>query len=192
VNPTRVLLSLLAERLGQTAGRWPRQLFGGAEAPTLREAIAARVEPRLMAPDAGQFGDRPLRVFHGTPEEFSPEGIRALTQSPDGGSAGAGQNAYREQLRADGFDVETRLYHGRSSDLAEHFDISRQAVSKHLRILTECDLVKQESRGREIYYQLEVKKIKEVDQWLEQFRKLWEKRFEQLDELLLTLNKKKK
>ncbi|HBK89898.1 MAG: metalloregulator ArsR/SmtB family transcription factor [Cyclobacteriaceae bacterium] len=76
--------------------------------------------------------------------------------------------------------------------LAEHFDISRQAVSKHLRILTECDLVKQESRGREIYYQLEVKKIKEVDQWLEQFRKLWEKRFEQLDELLLTLNKKKK
>lgn len=76
--------------------------------------------------------------------------------------------------------------------LAEHFDISRQAVSKHLRILTECDLVKQESQGREIYYQLEVKKMKEVDHWLEQFRKLWEKRFEQLDELLLTMNKKKK
>ncbi|HQQ97269.1 MAG TPA: metalloregulator ArsR/SmtB family transcription factor [Cyclobacteriaceae bacterium] len=76
--------------------------------------------------------------------------------------------------------------------LAEHFDISRQAVSKHLKILTECDLVKQESRGREIYYQLEMKKMKEVDQWLEQFRRLWEKRFEQLDELLLTMNKRKK
>jgi hypothetical protein len=48
-----------------------------------------------MAPDAGQFGDRPLRVFHGTPEEFSPEGIRALTQSPDGGASGAGNAADR-------------------------------------------------------------------------------------------------
>jgi len=76
--------------------------------------------------------------------------------------------------------------------LAEHFDISRQAVSKHLKILTECELVKQEYQGREIFYQLEVKKMKEVDQWLEQFRKLWEKRFEQLDELLLTMSKKKK
>ncbi len=76
--------------------------------------------------------------------------------------------------------------------LAEHFDISRQAVSKHLKILTECELVKQEYQGREIFYQLEVKKMKEVDLWLEQFRKLWEKRFEQLDELLLTMSKKKK
>jgi len=93
VNPTRVLLSLLAERLGQTAGRWPRQLFGGAEAPTLREAIAARVEPRLMAPDAGQFGDRPLRVFHGTPEEFSPEGIRPWSHFGT-------ENAARQRLEA--------------------------------------------------------------------------------------------
>lgn len=76
--------------------------------------------------------------------------------------------------------------------LAEHFDISRQAVSKHLKILTECELVKQEYQGREIFYQLEVKKMKEVDLWLEQFRKLWEKRFEQLDALLLTMSKKKK
>jgi DNA-binding transcriptional ArsR family regulator len=75
--------------------------------------------------------------------------------------------------------------------LAEHFDTTRQAVSKHLRILTECDLVKSDQRGREIYYQLEVKKMKEIDQWLEQFRKIWEKRFDQLDELLLTMKKKK-
>jgi DNA-binding transcriptional ArsR family regulator len=59
--------------------------------------------------------------------------------------------------------------------LAEHFDISRQAVSKHLRILTECELVKQDQQGREIYYQLEIKKMKEIDKWLEQFRKIWER-----------------
>ena len=76
--------------------------------------------------------------------------------------------------------------------IAEHFDTSRQAVSKHLKILTECDLVKQEYQGREIYYQLEINKMKEIDKWLEQFRKIWEKRFEQLDKLLSTIKKRKK
>jgi len=76
--------------------------------------------------------------------------------------------------------------------IAEHFDTSRQAVSKHLRILTECDLVKQEQRGREIYYTLEVEKMKQIDQWLDQFRKIWETRFDQLDTLLSTLKKQKK
>lgn len=74
--------------------------------------------------------------------------------------------------------------------LAENFDTSRQAISKHLKILTECELVKQEQRGREIYYTLEVDKMKEIDQWLAQFRKIWEKRFSQLDEVLLTLKNK--
>lgn len=74
--------------------------------------------------------------------------------------------------------------------IAEHFDCSRQAVSKHLQILTECELVKQEQNGREIYYQLEIEKMKEVDKWLEQFRKIWETKFNQLDELLLKLKKK--
>ncbi len=76
--------------------------------------------------------------------------------------------------------------------LAEHFDTTRQAVSKHLRVLTECELVKQEYQGREIYYQLELEKMKEIDKWLEQFRKIWETRFNQLDDLLLSLKKKKK
>lgn len=76
--------------------------------------------------------------------------------------------------------------------LAEHFDTTRQAVSKHLRILTECELLKQEHQGREIYYQLEIEKMKEIDEWLEQFRKIWETRFDQLDKVLLTLNKSKK
>lgn len=76
--------------------------------------------------------------------------------------------------------------------IAEHFDISRQGVSKHLRILSECDLVKQEQQGREVYYQLEIDKMKEIDKWLEQFRKIWEKRFQQLDQLLSTIKKGKK
>ena len=76
--------------------------------------------------------------------------------------------------------------------IAEHFDSSRQAVSKHLRILTECELVKQEQQGREIYYQLEIKKMKEIDKWLEQFRKIWEDRFNQLDKVLSKLKPDKK
>lgn len=76
--------------------------------------------------------------------------------------------------------------------IAEHFDTTRQAVSKHLRILIECDLVKQEQKGREIYYSLEIDKMKEIDVWLEQFRKIWETRFNQLDSLLSTIKKNKK
>ena len=76
--------------------------------------------------------------------------------------------------------------------IAEHFDTSRQAVSKHLRILAECELVVQEHRGREIYYSLEIEKMKEIDEWLEQYRKIWESRFEQLDTLLAELKQKKK
>lgn len=75
--------------------------------------------------------------------------------------------------------------------IAEHFDTTRQAVSKHLRILTECELVAQEQKGREIYYQLEINKMKEIDQWLEQFRKIWETRFDQLDDLLSTIKEQK-
>nr|WKN38853.1 metalloregulator ArsR/SmtB family transcription factor [Tunicatimonas sp. TK19036] len=75
--------------------------------------------------------------------------------------------------------------------IAENFDITRQAVSKHLRVLTECELVKQEHQGREIYYKLELEKMKEIDLWLEQFRKIWENRFSQLDHLLTTINNKK-
>ena len=76
--------------------------------------------------------------------------------------------------------------------IAENFNTSRQAVSKHLRILTECELVKQEQKGREIYYTLEIDKMKEIDKWIEQFRKIWETRFNQLDDLLSTIKKQKK
>lgn len=76
--------------------------------------------------------------------------------------------------------------------IAENFNTTRQSVSKHLRILTECELVKQEHKGREIYYSLEIDKIKEIDKWIEQLRKIWETRFNQLDNLLTTIKKNKK
>ena len=76
--------------------------------------------------------------------------------------------------------------------IAEHFDITRQAVSKHLRILTECELVRQQQSGREIYYDLNESKMKEIDKWLEQFRKIWETRFNQLDAVLSKLKNNKK
>jgi len=76
--------------------------------------------------------------------------------------------------------------------LAEHFDSSRQAVSKHIKILTECKLVKQEQTGREIYYHFNAQKMKEVDKWLEPFRALWEERFSNLDTVLRNLKTKKK
>ncbi|HSZ72248.1 MAG TPA: metalloregulator ArsR/SmtB family transcription factor [Cytophagaceae bacterium] len=75
--------------------------------------------------------------------------------------------------------------------LAEHFDTSRQAVSKHIKVLTECQLVKQEQSGREIYYHFNPKKMKEVSDWLEPFRQLWESRFNNLDKVLIQLKSKK-
>lgn len=75
--------------------------------------------------------------------------------------------------------------------LAEHFDSSRQAVSKHIKILTECQLVRQEQSGREIYYHFNPQKMKEVADWIEPFRQMWEDRFNNLDKVLLNLKNKK-
>src|ERR1700710_3041396 len=76
--------------------------------------------------------------------------------------------------------------------MAEKFDMSRQAVSKHIKVLQECDLIKPEQSGREIYYHFNPKKMKEFDSWLAQLRKIWETQFNQLNKVLLTLKKKKK
>ena len=76
--------------------------------------------------------------------------------------------------------------------IAQEFHTSRQAVSKHIQILTECNLVKQEQQGREIYYSLEIEKMKEIDNWLDQFRTIWEARFTQLDRVLSKMKRKKK
>jgi DNA-binding transcriptional ArsR family regulator len=68
--------------------------------------------------------------------------------------------------------------------IAGHFGSSRQAVSKHIQILAECGAVDQTHSGREIYYQLNIEKMKDIDYWMAAFRKLWEDRFNQLDNLL--------
>lgn len=76
--------------------------------------------------------------------------------------------------------------------LADEFRMSRQAVSKHIKILNECDLLQENKVGREIYYQLKIDKMREIDKWLEQFRKHWKTRFEQLDTVLAKLKRRKK
>jgi DNA-binding transcriptional ArsR family regulator len=75
--------------------------------------------------------------------------------------------------------------------IADHFDSSRQAVSKHLQVLMACEVVRQEAQGREIYYHLNADKMKEIEKWLEQFRQLLAKRFDQLDTVLTHLQTKK-
>ena len=78
------------------------------------------------------------------------------------------------------------------NSIAEHFDITRQSISKHLRILSECDLLAPKQEGREIYYELKIDKMKEIDTWLDQFRKIMEESFKRLDEVLYTIKNKKK
>ena len=74
--------------------------------------------------------------------------------------------------------------------LAEQFDTSRQAVSKHIRILNECGLVTTKQLGRERYYQIQPKKLKEVADWVEPFKQMWENRFDRLDTVLKQLKSK--
>ncbi|MFI5154432.1 MAG: metalloregulator ArsR/SmtB family transcription factor [Chitinophagales bacterium] len=76
--------------------------------------------------------------------------------------------------------------------LAEKFDSSRQAISKHIQVLHECGLVSSKQVGREIFYQIEPRKLKMVDDWLDPFRKLWTDRFNQLDTVLNKMKKAKK
>ena len=71
--------------------------------------------------------------------------------------------------------------------IAENFDAARPTISKHIQILSECDLVQATQEGRAIFYELKIEKMKEVDEWLEQFRRIWENKFSNLDNLLSTL-----
>lgn len=72
--------------------------------------------------------------------------------------------------------------------LAEQLGTTRQAVSKHIKILAECQLLKQKKVGREIFYYFDATKMIEIEQWLEQFKKRWENRFDQLENILINLN----
>ncbi len=77
-----------------------------------------------------------------------------------------------------------------AGEIASKFEAARPTISKHIQILNECDLVEANQKGREIYYQLKIDKMKEIDKWLEQFRKVWENRFSKLDSLLTTIKNK--
>lgn len=71
--------------------------------------------------------------------------------------------------------------------IASNFEVARPTISKHIQILQECELVDANQHGREIHYNLKVDKMKEIDQWLEQFRQIWENRFDNLDNYLAQL-----
>ncbi|WP_336514813.1 metalloregulator ArsR/SmtB family transcription factor [Pollutibacter soli] len=76
--------------------------------------------------------------------------------------------------------------------IAENFDSARQTISKHIRILSECELLTSRQQGREVYYYFNPKKLKEIDNWLEPFRLVWETRFDNIDALIKKLKNSKK
>jgi len=73
--------------------------------------------------------------------------------------------------------------------IADNFDVARPTISKHMQVLSECDLISANQKGREIYYEIKVDKMKDIDNWLAQFRKIWEDRYNQLDQLISTIKK---
>lgn len=72
--------------------------------------------------------------------------------------------------------------------IASNFNTARPTVSRHLQILTECDLLQQEQKGREVYYHLNPQKMKEIADFLEPFRKMWDDRFNKLEAVMKNLN----
>src|ERR1700743_2039724 len=71
--------------------------------------------------------------------------------------------------------------------MAEKFDMTRQAVSKHIKVLNECELIKPKHSGREIYYHFNAPKMQELENWITQLKHNWETQFNQLDDLLATI-----
>ena len=74
--------------------------------------------------------------------------------------------------------------------IADNFDVARPTISKHIQVLSECELITSKQKGREIFYELKIDKMKEIETWLTQFKKIWEDRYNQLDNLLSTIKKK--
>jgi DNA-binding transcriptional ArsR family regulator len=77
-------------------------------------------------------------------------------------------------------------------DVADSFRISRPAVSRHIKILAECGLIYVQQQGRQRYCEVKPEKLTEVSDWIEQYRKLWEERYNRLDNLLVDMQKKEK
>ena len=99
--------------------------------------------------------------------------------------------AIADPIRRDIIDIIARQSLTLSS-IAEDFDISRQAVSKHVKILTECGLIIIEQQGRERYCHAKLDKLNDLSMWIEQYRKIWDDRFESLDSVLDQLKSKQK
>lgn len=78
------------------------------------------------------------------------------------------------------------------NSVADSFDVSRQAISKHIKILMECGLIVIHQQGRERYCYIQPEKLNEVGDWLDGFRKRWEHRFDKLDKVLATMKRAKK
>lgn len=74
--------------------------------------------------------------------------------------------------------------------IASNFDTARPTVSKHIQILTECELLKQEQQGREIYYHFNPQKMKEIADFIEPFRQMWEAKFNKLEAVMKKYKKK--
>lgn len=79
-----------------------------------------------------------------------------------------------------------------SNVIAERFDVSRQAISRHLRILEECGLIEINQQGRQRYCFVQPQKLNEVEDWLQNFKKIWEKRFNKLDDILKNMKQTRK
>lgn len=75
--------------------------------------------------------------------------------------------------------------------IAANFDTARPTVSKHLQILTECELLAQEQNGREVYYHLNLEKMQEIADFIEPFRKMWDDRFNKLEDIMKAYKNKK-
>lgn len=75
--------------------------------------------------------------------------------------------------------------------IADNFKSSRQTISRHIQILTECELLKPEQNGREIYYHINAQQIKEVAAFIEPFRKMWDDRFNKLETIMQKYKTKK-
>ena len=73
--------------------------------------------------------------------------------------------------------------------IADNFEVARPTISKHMQVLSECELILANHKGREIYYELKVDKMKEIENWLAQFKKFWADRYNQLDQLISTIKK---
>jgi DNA-binding transcriptional ArsR family regulator len=75
--------------------------------------------------------------------------------------------------------------------IASNFDTARPTVSKHLQILTECELLEHEQKGREVYYHLNPRRMKEIADFIEPFRQLWDARFNKLEAIMKTYRSRK-